>query len=134
MGPIVGPLLLAMSPLLIGLVVGAWFLIRPAIRRRRSPSPDAQAIVMLLNEDVGGWSLRFGGHVLFHAATKIGLWVANEDYGLKWWIGEPADWDCAIRPPIQDQAHVWRVAKARRLFTGQISEAVNSALQPTPSP
>lgn len=69
------------------------------------PSAAALAIEKLLIHDPGGWEK--GRHVWHHAGSLLCIWVANKDYGLKWWIGGAEDWWRGVEPTPVDQKLVW---------------------------
>lgn len=82
-------------------------------KRVARPSLAAKEIVALLNRDPEGWNA--DQYVLMHPASRIGIWIANEEYGIRFWLGPRQDGHNINRAKPADRFVIWRATKRRKL-------------------
>lgn len=68
------------------------------------PTESAQAVADLLFTDPEGWSA--DSYVAHHAGANIGIWIANEAYGIHFWLGGRNDYHLRQTTRGADRRHV----------------------------
>lgn len=100
----------------------------------RSPSEDAELVVRLLKDDPDG--LLVDRYVAYHKGSGVGVWIANEAFGVEWWVGARDGWRDRgyLNTPAADRRYIWKhVRKIVRVSGHPDADALRKAVGGAPA-